>query len=269
MPGSAEQQSAPTASQPLQQTANANDVAARLEPRRQEALGYLRRHIHDGDLTLEEYGVRVERVLTAQTSGEVLQAVEGLPALADPALQRIQQPSARSGGERVSPMGQAYVEGPTFEPLRSATSEVRSDARSNVLSDVGSAPSASSITSVFADAKLAGRWRASEEVVVKVLFGSGKIDLREAIITSDRIAIIGSVVFGNLEIIVPPGTPIDVSGTVIFGDRKVEQDNGRPLPGMPAVHIDATVVFGDVRVRFRELGESKFRKLRRSKSKKV
>jgi hypothetical protein len=252
MPGSAEQQSAPLASPSQQQTANANDVAARLEPRRQEALGYLRRHIHDGDLTLEEYGVRVERVLTAQTSGEVLQAVEGLPALADPALQRIQ----------------AQVEGPSFQPLRSANSEVRSDDRSDVRSEVRSAPSASSITSIFADAKLAGRWRAGDEVVVKVLFGSGKIDLREAIITSDRITIIGSVVFGNLEIIVPPGTPIDVSGMVIFGDRKVEDDTGRPLPGMPLVHIDATVVFGDVRVRFRELGESKFRKLRRSKSKK-
>jgi Domain of unknown function (DUF1707) len=133
---------------------------ASLAATREDALALLRRHIRDGDLTLEEYGIRVEGILLSSTSLDVVKAVEGLPSLADPATRMITPDAAVN------------------LPLPAT------DRRS-----VTAVAPRKSVSSIFADTRLEGRWRAGEEVAVKTLFGNARIDLRQATVLSDRLVI--------------------------------------------------------------------------------
>jgi Cell wall-active antibiotics response 4TMS YvqF/Domain of unknown function (DUF1707) len=197
-----------------------------LDSSREDALSLLRRHIRDGDLTLEEYGVRVEGILLAESSADVVKAVDGLPVLIDPVT------SVTIGD-------------------RSAIDASRRPGTSR------------SVSSFFGDTRLEGKWRAANEVAVTTVFGNARIDLRQATVTSDRLVITGIVAFGALEIIVPPGTELEVEQKTIFGSRRQDEDDYELIPGMPIVRIETKVLFGDLVIRVRAVGERRFRLGRR------
>ncbi len=217
---------------------SANLGSANLEPRREEALAYLRRHIHEGDLTLEEYGVRVERVLLAQTPNDIIASVDGLPALHDPLTKPV------------------YATDGNFQPSTSPASGVKVDKSQNTARS-------RTVFSLFSEGKLKGRWRAGNSVSVLAAFGSATIDLREAVLTADELVITGLVAFGSLQIIVPPGSNVDVDSLVVFGSRSQDNDDDEPLPGMQVIRVATTVMFGDVQIKVRTKDDTKRRRLRR------
>jgi Cell wall-active antibiotics response 4TMS YvqF/Domain of unknown function (DUF1707) len=207
-----------------------------LDASREDALALLRRHIRDGDLTLEEYGVRVEGILLAESSSEVVRAVDGLPVLSDPVTSAVI-------GDRAPAMQLPVPSAATNRALATRRS----------------------VSSYFGDTRLEGRWRAADEVAVKTLFGNARIDLRQASVMSERLVITGIVAFGALEIIVPPGTELEIEQQTIFGSRRQDEDEYELIPGMPIVRIEARVLFGDLVIRVRAIGERRFRLGRRKK----
>ncbi len=219
----------------------AGRTSVELQPRRDEALAFLRRHIHEGDLTLEEYGLRVERVLVANSVQEILVAVDGLPTLRDPLVMPL--PGSVSN--------QKHNGAPSAEPAGIKIDHSRNAARSRTL------------FSMFGEAKLKGRWRAGRSVSVLAVFGGATIDLRDATLTADQLVITGLVAFGSLQIVVPPGSDVEVDGVVFFGSRTHDADDVEPLPGMPVIRIAATVAFGDVSVKVRSSTDTKKRSKRR------
>ncbi len=215
--------------------------SAALTSSREDAFALLRRHIRDGDLTLEEYGVRAEAILLAESSVDVIKALDGLPSLSDPVTSVVI-------GDR-----------PVAMPAPAAPTEAATSNRTPA--------TRRSVSSIFGDTRLEGKWRVADEVAVKTLFGNARIDLRQASVMSDRLVITGFVAFGALEVIVPPGTELDIEQQTIFGSRRQDDDDYELLPGMPVVRIETKVLFGDLVIRVRAIGERRFKLGRRRRTK--
>ena len=78
------------------------------------------------------------------------------------------------------------------------------------------------VSAVFSGAKRSGRWTVPLLIEAKIMFGSVRLDLRDAWFESDTLEIEMESFCGSLELIVPPGTQveIEVSETMSGSDHK-------------------------------------------------
>jgi Domain of unknown function (DUF1707)/Cell wall-active antibiotics response 4TMS YvqF len=81
-----------------------------------------------------------------------------------------------------------------------------------------------------------GRLRLRGWALATSAFGDLDFDLRDATIDQRRTAVTVLAAFGNVDVYVPEGVNVDVSGLTIFGHRR---DWGRDVgdPDAPAVHV--------------------------------
>jgi hypothetical protein len=117
---------------------------------------------------------------------------------------------------------------------------------------VGLAPEVESITTVFSSSKRHGRWRLPRRLKVTNVFGETKLDLREAALSvaamaEDVVEISGTNVFGTVEVIVPEGVEVEVTGSVVFGDRSSRLAPVQRLPGTPLIRVTVKTVFGETK----------------------
>lgn len=101
---------------------------------------------------------------------------------------------------------------------------------------------------VFGDEHRRGAWRPAPTVTVINIFGDTTLDLRGAHCTSDEVVVRSWSVFGDVELIVPDGVEVDLSGLCVFGDRTVDVSPVARVPGAPRVRLVACSVFGDAGV---------------------
>lgn len=120
---------------------------------------------------------------------------------------------------------------------------------------VGGTSTDRSLISVFGDVRRVGRWTVAEDTRSLTVFGDTVLDLREATLEVQEVAVRAIVVFGDLKVIVPPGVDIQLRGGLIFGDQKVRRRT-EPPSGAPRVRIEAYGAFGDVKVLELEAGET-------------
>ncbi len=81
---------------------------------------------------------------------------------------------------------------------------------------------------------------------LNAIFGGIKYDLRNAVINSD-VVINVSAVFGRVDIFLPDSVNVKVSSTCLFGG--VENKNkAAHVDGVPTVYIQATSIFGGVKI---------------------
>lgn len=66
------------------------------------------------------------------------------------------------------------------------------------------------ISAVFSGAKRSGRWTVPLLIETRIVFGSVKLDLRDAWFESDTLEIDVDAWCGSLELIVPPGTQVEI-----------------------------------------------------------
>jgi len=136
-------------------------------------------------------------------------------------------------------------------------------------------PEHSRVLAVFSEAKRVGDWLPGRSTEVRSVFASVQLDLREAKLAAGTTVFHATVVFGELEIIVPRGLPVDVDCRVVFGE--IDQDEClapsslRGDPSAVRVRIEGRVWFGSVTIRERLLGESKSdaRKRRKAERKRL
>ena len=81
------------------------------------------------------------------------------------------------------------------------------------------------------------------------VFGDVRIDLRGLRTGEDRVELLLTTVFGDVEVIVPEGVDAELHGRTVFGSRKVELAPVPRVPGTPLVVVRARTVFGDLRLR--------------------
>jgi hypothetical protein len=108
---------------------------------------------------------------------------------------------------------------------------------------------ASSIVSVFADVTRTGWWRAEGPVAPISVFGDIELDLRQAAVPSGEATIRAIAPLGDIEVIVPDGVSIELSGFSLFGRKKVDVRKASSAAPAPVVRVSAFTIFGSVLVR--------------------
>ena len=100
-----------------------------------------------------------------------------------------------------------------------------------------------------------GGWSVPQDFPVSAIFGSVVLDFREARFAAGVTEIRVRVIFGSLEIIVPPNLAVECEGTGIFGTF---EQAAAPVadPDRPLVRIVGSAVFGSVEIAMRLPGES-------------
>ena len=105
------------------------------------------------------------------------------------------------------------------------------------------------MVSVFADVSRRGWWRAEGTVSPMTVFGDVELDLRQAAVPTGRVQISAVAPFGDIEVIVPDGVIVELSGFSLFGRKKVDVRGSNSTRSAPVVRVQGFTVFGSVLVR--------------------
>jgi hypothetical protein len=107
------------------------------------------------------------------------------------------------------------------------------------------------LVSIMGGGNLRGRWRAGEKLTAVSLMSGGNVDLRHAQITSREIRITAIAVMGGVDVIVPAGVDVEVTGFAFMGGNE-DKVPVQELPAdAPRVHVRAFSVMGGVCARMK------------------
>jgi len=108
------------------------------------------------------------------------------------------------------------------------------------------------LLALFGGTKRAGTFRVREHVICITLFGGTTLDLRGALLEGDVVNIHSWTMFGGLDVIVPEGVEVDLTGLAIFGAKESRGEPGVLRPSAPLVRVNALVLFGAATVRVKK-----------------
>jgi hypothetical protein len=108
------------------------------------------------------------------------------------------------------------------------------------------------IIALLGDSKRKGRWRLKPRTTAIALAGDCELDLRRAEVTSAEVEIVAYALMGDVEVIVPPGFDVELSGVALMGDKEAKLKRSRPLPGAPLIRVKAYAIMGDVEVKCKD-----------------
>jgi hypothetical protein len=108
------------------------------------------------------------------------------------------------------------------------------------------------VAGIFSRERRDGRWVVPDRLAVTAVFGEVVLDLREAVLQSQRSTILATVMGGTLQLIVPEGIAVEVTGTAVLSRRReqaVEKAAAGPAPhAMPVIEVRALSLGGRVKV---------------------
>ncbi|MDY0341203.1 MAG: hypothetical protein RBS17_08320 [Coriobacteriia bacterium] len=103
------------------------------------------------------------------------------------------------------------------------------------------------ISAVFSGGTAAYHGLPFTGAVTFAMFGGVELDLRGALITED-VLIDATTVFGGTEVIVSPGTRVELLSTGIFGGSESSAAPWEPGASGPVVRVRSTAIFGGLEV---------------------
>lgn len=118
--------------------------------------------------------------------------------------------------------------------------------------DVASPTSDSSpLVAAFSELHRDSRWVVSDGQVAVAVFGSVKLDLAQAQLTTMDGELKANAIFGEVKITVPADIEVQVAGTGVFGEFKRIDKRTNPVAsaGRPVLRITGIALFGSVEVR--------------------
>lgn len=115
------------------------------------------------------------------------------------------------------------------------------------------------IVAILAGANRTGRWVVPERLRVVAVLGSVELDLSEAALARREVTIEAYAVLGAVELRVPEGVRVVLTGTAIAGSRECRLPTP-PDPDALTVNVQAVALMGSVEVK-----RPKRRKLRRGR----
>ncbi|MFI6500541.1 DUF1707 domain-containing protein [Nonomuraea typhae] len=101
------------------------------------------------------------------------------------------------------------------------------------------------VAAIFKKEERGGRWVVPAELGVTAMFGTTKLDLRDAILQNRRIIINATLVLGGLEIHVPEGLEV----IRVVKDKSVRLTKQPTDPDAPVVEVRTTNFLGEVKVK--------------------
>ncbi len=100
-----------------------------------------------------------------------------------------------------------------------------------------------------------GTWRVGPQTTAFALWGGIKLDLRNAVLEGPVIEIRAWAIMGGVDIIVPEGIPVEMSGMVVMGGTVNRVKDMPAIRGAPLVRIKARGLWGGVGVHSRRVKE--------------
>ena len=104
------------------------------------------------------------------------------------------------------------------------------------------------LVAVMSGVERSRRWRLAPRTTVLAVMGGAHLDLRSAEIEGSASSISCISIMGGIDIVVPEGLDVEVSGFGLMGGV-ADEVRGEPRPGGPAVHVRAFALMGGVSVR--------------------
>lgn len=105
------------------------------------------------------------------------------------------------------------------------------------------------VVAVFSGARRAGRWRPARRETAVAVFGGVELDLRDAELPPGGMQLSAWAVFGGVDVTVPEGIHVEVSGIAVFGGRQVHGGDAPPSPDAYTLRVHAIAVFGGVNLK--------------------
>jgi class 3 adenylate cyclase len=94
-----------------------------------------------------------------------------------------------------------------------------------------------------------GRWHPAPVTNAFALMGGCTLDLRQAEIEGAELVINAVAIMGGIEVIVPEGIQVEMTGLALLGGKDCRVRDVRPVPGSPVVHVRVFALMGGVTVR--------------------
>ncbi len=204
---------------------------------KQDAIDALCEHFAADRITMEEFERRVDLVNEADSPVGIREALADLPGTEAVVL-------GESSGElattsrRPPPIPTGVGGGPVIVPA-----EVVKERQW--------------IVAVWSGPKRAGPWTPARRTVVTAVQGGAELDFREARLGPGVTEVTALAFMGGIDIIVPPGLQVEVSGVGIMGAFEASDDlTGVIDPAKPILRVSGLAMMGAVEVTMRVQGET-------------
>lgn len=146
----------------------------------------------------------------------------------------------------------AVMEAKTYGELQPLIADLPADNLPVVRPAADIVPAAASgapMIALFSGLERKGVWGMPDDNVAVAVFGSVEIDLREAQISATNNEIRAFAILGSVEIVVPKGMRVDVSGIGILGSFTRSGKASAPDPNLPLVRVSGLALLGSVEVK--------------------
>ena len=181
--------------------------------RRDAVVEKLTQAFASGRIELEDFEQRTERAMRARSLQELDSALDGLS-----------QP--RKPLPTVAPNSGEFV----IDQPRRHTSRIT--------------------VAVMSGVNRKGKWAPSRRHVTFAWMGGAHLDFREAVLQPGVTDVYLVAKWGGIEVAVPPGLDVDVSGFAIMGGlERISQESGSTDPRRPQLRIHAFAFMGGIEVR--------------------
>jgi class 3 adenylate cyclase len=111
------------------------------------------------------------------------------------------------------------------------------------------------ILGIMSGARRRGRWRVAPRTTAIAFWGEVRLDLRSAVVEHPVVELRVWAIMGGVEITVPDGIPVEISGLVLMGGTANRVKDMPALAGAPLVQVKVRGLWGGVQVRSRPMGE--------------
>lgn len=125
------------------------------------------------------------------------------------------------------------------------------------------------LVSIFSGNEKNGRWELPRHMRVLAIFGGAKLDLRHAVVLPGVSVIETLVIFGGVEIIVPPQIDVECDGDAIMGAFTLTRSKKGPAsipppPGAPVIRVIGDAYMGAVTIQVKAPKEKMLDQLTRT-----
>jgi hypothetical protein len=108
------------------------------------------------------------------------------------------------------------------------------------------------VAGIFGRERRDGRWVVPDRLAVTAIFGEVVLDMREALLQSRRVTVLATVMGGTVQLIVPDGIAVEVTGTAVLSTKsgQASRKSADPpaSPGTPVIEVRALALGGRVKV---------------------
>lgn len=217
---------------------------------REQTIDVLCKHFAEDRLTMGELERRLDRAAAARTRAELaallndLSATAGVPAPSTDELGATRRASDVRAGDVVQGRGEEEQTS-GGRPARRRRAPITDRDREAAADSV--------VVAILGGSRKVGRWRPPPHMHAVAFWGGVVLDLRDAILPDGRFEVSAFAVMGGVDIIVPPGLPVEVNGVALLGgfDQAAETAYGDDDEDGPRLVVSGFALMGGVSVKLR------------------